>query len=263
MKKIFTIGCMLLTGIGLFAGEFNFREFNTLNAANDLTGMKKYVEQNGTITEKTFKKVYQLLCAKLIVLLKVDKTITADNVFQTIDQLVDQEKTLSDNQKLSIKVQLYLVCFRFAELKPVVDKKLVEIGNDNQKLAAVTNDMLSPNQIWSLYIRRADFNSSSIVKAAKFNPINAFKLAVNKKLDKQIIIAVTNTLIEHVNTIRTPAQLTGVIAVVSKLNSLVYDESVKTLLTVLNRHCYPKIQVSEDWKKAVVQLQLVMKAYNL
>lgn len=262
MKKIFTVGCMLLAGIGLFAGEFSFKEFSALHGANDLAGMKKYVEQNNTITEKTFKNVYRFLLAKFIVQLKVDKNVTADNVIQTIDQLVDQEKTLSNDQKLSAKTEMYLFSCSYAELKPVVDKKLIEIGNDNQKLAAIINNKIGDYQIWSLYIRRADFNSS-IVKGAKYRPVHAIKYAVAKRLDNQTIIAVINALIENVDAVRNPKDLIQILSLIGKLSNPVYDESVKTLLTVLNRQCYPKIQVSEDWKKAVVQLQLTMKAYNL
>ena len=75
---------------------------------------------------------------------------------------------------------------------------------------------------------------------------------------------IIQTLINNVTTaVKNPAQLDYVVKRIKQLSDPIYDTEVKHLLIVLNRHCYPKIQTTDQWKKSVVALQLVMKTYGL
>ena len=63
--------------------------------------------------------------------------------------------------------------------------------------------------------------------------------------------------------ISTAKDLTYVIEMVKTLSDPKYDEVVKPFINKLNRAFYDKITESDDWKQAVVKLNLVIKSYGL
>ena len=266
MKKIFTFGCMLL-GIGLFAGEFNFKEFNALYKANDVAGMKTYIETNKTLPSNklTVGNKYSFVLSKLIVKNVVEKNITQDNVYTIIDQLLNEQSSWSDGEKLAIKFSLY---YRYNQSlniginRDLWSQKTKEISNKSENIESLKTTHGAAKDVIIVCQYRSDFENL-VPSVAKFEPYIVFDVVMNRKFGKQAIVTSINSLIENITVINTPAKLNRVITQIGKLTNPEYDEQVKTLLVVLNRQCYPKIQISEQWKQAVVQLQLVMKSYGL
>lgn len=259
--------CMLLCGSvaavsSVFGGEFKMEEFRALMKAKNVAGMKQYVEANKPTSTADTQKMYQYYAAKFVAM-----EPKVENYFTTIDQLVDQSKELTEDQKLFVKAHLYNLGWWFAQidykLVPTRVEMMKPIANDNQKFNSIVNNpKVHPQVAWNLFRLRSDFESN-IVRAAKFNPQSAFAYAAAKKLNKQVVGEIINIIVNDPTFIKQPSTLNSILTGITKLNNPAYDESVKTLLIVLNRQCYPKIQVNDQWKQAVVQLQLIMKSYGL
>lgn len=268
MKKIFTFGCMLLGISSLFAGEFNWSEFQPFYKANDVAGMKKYIETNGTLPsgdKSTINNKYMFILCKLIVKNAVEKNVTPDNVYTIIDQLVGEQSNWSDSEKLAVRTRVYHAnagWLKISKNNDLYKQKMTEIGNKSENVESLKTTHVNKQDVILVARFRSDFERL-VPSVAKFDPWITFNLVMSHKFGKQAIVASINSLVEDIAVINDPAKLNRVIFHINKLTNPEYDEQVKTLLVVLNRQCYPKIQINDQWKAAVVQLQLVMKSYGL
>lgn len=251
--------CVLTAAVcsTVFGGEFKFAD------VKDLSDDQKaaYIKTNTECKNESAIRHFYLI--KMVVGAKVDKKITNANLISSIDALVAESKLTGDSAVvlkafLMVNAQYWAGLQRDEAFKSAVETML----NSSETVAALKRDRSGASQLASFY-GYLNRRNEQVEVLLTINPAQAFITAVRFKLGQESYVKTANAVTKDATKVSTPKVLSDVVDCIGKLNNPVYDEQVKTLLVVLNRQCYPKIQMSEQWKAAVVKLQLVMKAYNL
>lgn len=273
MNKFLTIaiGVVCLTGSAVFAGEFNNNEFRKLWLAKDIAGLKAYAEANQQFTAKNFYDVRNYIGSRLSLKGKTDRggdgTLNNSNFFPFVDQQLEQFKDLTPTEKLAVKVDLYQTGYWFLshwsdDVMKNRDHALAPLATD-ENIESLKKVHVQPNNVFILAKTRSDFNQK-IVSVAQYAPYSALQYAIKNNLEKEKIEKVADIFNKNIaDIVNTPSTLTNTLKLIGTLNDPAYDEIVKKMLVMLNRVCYPKIQQNEQWKAAVVQLQLIMKSYGM
>ena len=274
MNKFLTIaiGVVCLTGSAVFAGEFQPREFMKLWQAKDFAGMKTYAEANQQFNNsKIYQAVRSYIGCKLILKGKTDRggdgSLDNSNFFSFVDQQLEQFKDLTPAEKLAVKVDLYQNGYWFLshwsnDVFKHRNNALAPLATD-ENIESLKKVYIQGSNIFVLAQTRSDFNQK-IVSIAQYAPYSALQYAIKNNLEKEKIEKVADIFNKNIaDIVKTPSMLTNTLKLIGTLNDPAYDEIVKKMLVMLNRVCYPKIQQNEQWKAAVVQLQLIMKSYGM
>lgn len=255
--------CVMLCGViaaSVFGGEFKWSEWTKLSDDNQKAA---YVKSN---TEYNKEQAFSYFLAKLVVSAKVDKKTTSANMINSIDALVTESK-LTGDQAVLLKCYLlhhgYWWCGLSKNKDDAYISAITAIVNNSEIVNMLKQSKEGKIFLACFYSDLKKYNDSVDILISLNNSASAFVTAVTYNLGQSYYTKTINALIENVTSVDSPNRLKDVIRCINKLNNPAYDEQIKPLLIVLNRQCYPKIQISEDWKKAVVQLQLLMKTYGL
>ena len=242
----------------VFGGEFKWSEWAKLSDDNQKAA---YVKSN---TEYNKEQTFSYFLAKLTVSAKVDKKVTSANMINSIDALVTESKLTGDQ---AVLLKYYLLCHGYwwcgLSKDDAYTSAITAIVNNSEIVNMLKQSKNGKICLTHFYSNLKKYNDMVDILISLDNPASAFVTAVTYNLGQSYYTKTINALIENATSVNNPNILKNVIRCINKLNNPAYDEQIKPLLIVLNRQCYPKIQISEDWKKAVVQLQLIMKTYGL
>ena len=250
---------MVTTMVGsAFAGEFSNVEYHKIMKNKDYNALIAYME-NATFSSKKENDFYAFCLAKIIAGYKkgeITQATLAEKCLTLPDGFTN-DKQLALNGKLFLMSHAAWWCGINNFLNDTF-KKLYESNSkyfDN--LDSVTLNACLENGFYKLkeYDKCVEF----ALKSKRY--FQAFY--VSAFFNKSTIDTTLEALINNPDTVTKPVILERIIKGIGQLSNPKYDEKVKTLLIVLNRNCYPKLQYGEDWKKVIVQLQLVMKSYGI
>ena len=261
MLKKFFVG-LLIAMVGVcFGAKFNNAEANKLLNAKDYVKLQQYLQTNNEY-DATYKAIYNRYA--FIVRIMVKKDVNKSNILSLVKQEI-KEGRLDYAQSMNI---LFMSRVYIPELRQNYEfarltKQFYE-ENKTQKYGAS-----SYNAICSAYIHLKEFdNLLNLLNSLQENKIaNATCAMVNRSLKEftteQKIAYFGMVGKNSTKFVRTAKDLTSVVEQSSKITDTKYDAVMKELYTKLNRSFYSKITVSEEWKQALVMVNLQIKAYGM
>lgn len=250
MKKIMVVLLVAMVGVA-FGGKFEVSEYKKFVEAKDYAGLKAYIVTNN----EGNSLMYTLALLKVKGYL--DKTLTKANFVQQ----VEKQCKANNLKDFSILTVLYQARNFVPDLTPqeaaLATKNYYMNKNMTYALPVMVNAYCALNQY---------DNCINYIKKFKRNRGSQFTALFShyKKMSNEQKIALINVIgSDPVLYISTAKDLTYVIEMVKTLSDPKYDEVVKPFINKLNRAFYDKITESDDWKQAVVKLNLVIKSYGL
>ena len=253
---------LLIAMVGVcFGAKFDSKEAEKLLKEKDYVKLQQYLQTNNEYDAK-YKAIYNRYA--FIVRIMIKKDVNKSNILSLVKQEIKEGKLdCAQSVNLLLMSRVYIPELRqnyeFARLT----KQFYE-ENKTQKYGASSH-----NAICSAYIHLKEFdNLLNFLNSLQENKIsNVTCTMVNKSLKnfttEQQINYFGMVSKNPTKFIRTANDLILVIQQASKITDTKYDAVMKELYTKLNRAFYSKIVESDTWKQALVNLQLIMKPYNL
>ena len=253
---------LLIAMVGVcFGAKFDSKEAEKLLKEKDYVKLQQYLQTNNEY-DATYKAIYNRYA--FIVRIMIKKDVNKSSILSLVKQEIKEGKLdCAQSVNLLLMSRVYIPELRqnyeFARLT----KQFYE-ENKTQKYGASSN-----NAICSAYIHLKEFdNLLNFLNSLQENKIaNVTCTMVNRSLKEftteQKITYFGMVSKNPIKFIRTANDLILVIQQASKITDTKYDAVMKELYTKLNRAFYSKIVESDTWKQALVNLQLIMKPYNL
>lgn len=261
MFKKFFVG-LLIAMVGVcFGAEFVASEASKLLGAKDYVKLQQYLQTNNECKNDISKLQYNyyLFFARMT----VKKDVNKSNIMTLVKQEFKEGKI---NFNLSLQL-LFLSRIYIPELKQNLEfmkltKQFYE-ENKTQKLNYCTHVFLS-------YMGLKEFD----------NLLNLLNISEEKQIQKFVCGQINGSYLKSFTTeqkityfrmvsnnpskfIRNANDLTFIVKQASKIIDTKYDSTMKELYTKLNRTFYSKITESEEWKQALVLVNLQIKAYGI
>lgn len=255
IKNIFLFGMVLALSVTSIAAEFNSDTARKFVKEKNYVALQNYLKTNNECKSAKDKQWYASFQYKVRVIhLKEFK----------MDTLLSSVKNDVKNNNISDRIAIdILYSSRYAGGEFATNKNFARLTI--KYFESEPNIALHPPVIYS-YQSLGNHNTviSLLSKRKAPGRVGAWVVAGAKSFTDENKLALLE-LIKNRPTefVFGPNDLKSVIALSKRFSDVKHDTLLKDLYLKLNRLFYSKISVSDEWKAAIIELNLQMKAYGL